>query len=31
VIGTITFNITIVQNANGDVTADVVFIELVCD
>jgi hypothetical protein len=31
VIGTVTFNITIVQNANGDVTAEVVFIELECD
>jgi hypothetical protein len=31
VIGTITFNITIVQNANGEVTAEVVFIELECD
>lgn len=31
VIGTVTFRITIVQNANGDVTADVVFIELECD
>jgi hypothetical protein len=31
VIGTVTFNITIVQNANGEVTAEVVFIELECD
>jgi hypothetical protein len=30
-IGTVTFNITIVQNANGEVTAEVVFIELECD
>jgi hypothetical protein len=30
-IGTVTFNITIVQNANGDVTAEVVFIDLECN
>ena len=30
-IGTVTFNITIVHNANGEVTAEVVFIDLECD
>jgi hypothetical protein len=31
VLGTVTFNITVVQNANGEVTAEVVFIQLVCN